>query len=181
MIFHTTVTWACGHHSVNDSWTRSPFETVKRNLQRLVWQKPGDKHASIGHIITCWKGTMVYLSERLQNGDTLAQAWTSNLWETQWTIAHHNGFPLEGNGAKGKGDNKGNKRPRDDGWGADSDRSWQSRADSANAKYAKLLKTVEKGKRYKGSRDDCYSKKEWFEKPYGSGDKGKGKKSGKKK
>ena len=28
--------------------------------------------------------------------------------------------------------------------GVDSDRSWQSRADSANEKYAKLLNTVEK-------------------------------------
>ena len=46
------------------------------------------------------------------------------------------------NGSKGNG--KGKKRPRDDDWSADSDRSWQSRADPVGATYAKLLKTVEK-------------------------------------
>ena len=180
MIFLTTSTWACGKHEVDDPWTRPAFETVKRNLHRLVWWKPGDNHASIGHIINCWKGTMVFLAGRLQNSDTLAQAWTNNMWGTQWTIVHPNEFPIEGSGAKGKGDKKGKTRPRDDDGGNGSDRSWQSRADSVNAKYAKLMKTVEKGKRYKGSWGDGYSKEDWFEQSHGSGDKGEGKKSGKK-
>ena len=98
----------------------------------------------------------------------------------QWCLAHHTEPSLEGSGPKGKG--KGKKRPRDD--DADSDRSWQSRADSVGAKYAKLLKSVEKGKRHKGSWDDGYSKKDWSEKSDGRdnwNDKGRGKKSGKKK
>ena len=119
VIFLTTITWACGNHSVKNFWTRSSFEMVKRNLQRLVWQKFGDKHASIGHIINCWKGTMIYLSERLQNGDTLAQAWSNNNWEMQWCQAQHTELSLGGSGSKGKG--KGKKRPRDD--DADSDRN----------------------------------------------------------
>ena len=31
MIFLTSITWACGKHGLDDSWTRSPFETVKKH------------------------------------------------------------------------------------------------------------------------------------------------------
>ena len=55
------------------------------------------------------------------NGDTLAQAWTSNNWEMQWCQSHHTEFPPEGSGSKGK--RKGKQRPRDDDYGIDPDRS----------------------------------------------------------
>ena len=60
-VFLTTITWACGKHPIDDFWSRSSFEQVKKDLERLVWQKFGDEHASIGHIINCWKQTMIYL------------------------------------------------------------------------------------------------------------------------
>ena len=123
----------------------------------------------------------MFLAERSQNCDTLSQAWANGIWGMEWSIVHHNEYSIEGSGAKGTGDKKGKKRPREDEWGADSDRNLQSRVDSAIAKYAKLLKTNKKGKRHKGPWDDGHSEKDWFEKPHGYGDKGKGKKSGKKK
>ena len=123
---------------------------------------------------------MIYLSERLQHGETLSQAWANNNWELKWLQGNHTDFSLEGSGTSGKG--KGKKRPRDDEGG--SDRSWQSIADSVSAKYTKLLKSVEKNKRSKGSWDDEYTKKNGHAKPSGRdywNGKGKGKKSGKKK
>ena len=62
----------------------------------------------------------------------------------EWSIVHQNEFLIEGNGAEGKGDKNGQKRPRDDDGDKDSDRGWQQRCDAATAKYAKLFKPVEK-------------------------------------
>ena len=77
---------------------------------------------------------MVFQTERLQNGDTLSQAWANSVWEMEWSIVHHNEYPIEDSGAKGKGDKKGKKRPRDDDGDKDPDRGWQSRCDAANTK-----------------------------------------------
>ena len=46
---------------------------------------------------------MIHLSERLQHGGTLSQAWSNNNWEMQWCLAHHYDSSLEGSGSKGKG------------------------------------------------------------------------------
>ena len=81
--------------------------------------------------------------ERLQNGDTLAQAWLNNAWELKWSMLHHTEWSLEGT-EKTNGEKKGKKRGKNDD-DADEDptgKSWQSTHGAMRSKYQRL---VEKG------------------------------------
>ena len=147
LVFITTLDWACGGHTVKDFWSPQTAQTVKQTLQRLVWQKFGDKNQSIGHVINCWKQTNIFLAERLQNGETLSQAWSNSAWGLKWSMLHHTDWSLDGE--KVVKEKKGEKR------GADSadkepnaDSSWQSKHDAMRAKYQKLLGGKKGGKTY---------------------------------
>ena len=98
-VFFTTLGWACNGYLVQDFWTARADQVVRSTLQSLVWQKFGDKHQSLGHIINCWKQLLMYLAEKLQNGDTLAEAWMNCNWESKWAFYNHTAYSLQGSGA----------------------------------------------------------------------------------
>ena len=153
-VFLTTVGWATNGHHIQDFWSARADQVVRKSLQNLVWQKFGEKHQSVGHIINCWKQTMMYIGEKLQNGETLAEAWLKGNWESKWAFNHHTAYSL----VTGGGDNsdpsksgkKGKKRALNEGdEEGGSDRGWQSKYDSMriqNAKLQKLLNGKGKGK-----------------------------------
>ena len=93
----------------------------------------------------------MYLAEKLQNGDTLAEAWMKGNWESKWAFSHHTAYSLQGSGADkplSKADKKGKKRGLEEGMDeVTGGTGWQSKYDSLRIQNAKLQKLVDgKGK-----------------------------------
>ena len=82
MVFMTTLSWATSGHSQDGCWSARADQVVRQTLNTLIWQQFAGRYQAIGHIIQCWKQTLMYLGEKLQNGSTLAEAWAnSSQWE----------------------------------------------------------------------------------------------------
>ena len=64
LVFLTTVGWATNGHPVQDFWIVRADQVARSTLQTLVWQKFGDKQQTVGHIIHCWKQTLMYVAEK---------------------------------------------------------------------------------------------------------------------
>lgn len=109
--YFNAISWSCLDKPNEDCWSRCDDSQVRKTIIRYMYDKIDGRPLTFDYIKICWDYTQRIISEHVDTGCTLGEAWRNTTsYQTKWLnpgrgdrIDSHN-EPQHGRGTKRKND-----------------------------------------------------------------------------